>query len=505
MNEGIVQHPDEARERFEELLDDYAFGTLSEDERAEFEALMAANEEWRPEADGHARIVSAIRSAPRPAAPQGLLAGALAKAREPEMIPTRKSPAASAKIEDITPRRGRAWIWAAAAAVLFLGVGITAWQANLEEPSATSRDGGVSALDERVLTDATAPSGRTRQDAPAPDPAGEMEIASLPREETSDEDASDMVASAMDLRASKSAAGSRMRTALAPLESDAPATVAMEESEVVWNDETMELAQEPAPVEHLAEDKEERGMIARAAVPMSEGFASPANEERSAPPSFGEERAMSAFASQTTSSFASGPSRSMAGARLGHEEDADPLSRDDVAFLVARALPLGGRLVVPDGPAMAPAFAATSLRMQDGASRDAKLASPAFRTARGNALVPGMGSFAREDSTTMSTLASEPVTRVPVDPETLAFDFEEKAALEAFLQSLRPETAKDRRAMQPRDNTVGSARRSLASQAAAALAKPDESAPRFRVQIMPNPNGAEGYRVLLSKSPAAEE
>ncbi|MBI5154913.1 hypothetical protein HZA57_06720, partial [Candidatus Poribacteria bacterium] len=69
-----------SRERFEELLDDWARGRLTPDEAREFDALAGSGEDWREEAEAHRALLRAISAARAVRAPEGLLAGALEKA-----------------------------------------------------------------------------------------------------------------------------------------------------------------------------------------------------------------------------------------------------------------------------------------------------------------------------------------------------------------------------------------------------------------------------------------
>lgn len=127
------------RERFEELLDDWARGRLAADEAAAFERALAGDPDLEAEARDHRRLLAAIESAPRAAAPAGLLAGALARARAVgfEDDDEDETPAAPPAVVVEVRALPRKWFYgAAAAAVLVLG-GVGAWQLRplVEEPS----------------------------------------------------------------------------------------------------------------------------------------------------------------------------------------------------------------------------------------------------------------------------------------------------------------------------------------------------------------------------------
>jgi hypothetical protein len=98
------------RDRFDELVGDYAEGALAPADRAEFEALCAAHPEWRAEAEDERRLVESLRAMPQVAAPAGLLAGALKKARTAEVV------------EVAPPSGGSRAAWRFAIAASFAGV-----------------------------------------------------------------------------------------------------------------------------------------------------------------------------------------------------------------------------------------------------------------------------------------------------------------------------------------------------------------------------------------------
>lgn len=111
-------------ERFDELVDDWVRGRLSRQEREEFDALLEARPDLREEARDVRAMLGAIDSAPPVVAPEGLLASALAKARDDGAHDAGHD---GARVVDVAPprQRGKAMVpWLAAAAALLLVAGL---------------------------------------------------------------------------------------------------------------------------------------------------------------------------------------------------------------------------------------------------------------------------------------------------------------------------------------------------------------------------------------------
>ncbi|MCB2156877.1 hypothetical protein KQI84_18520 [bacterium] len=126
-----------SRERFEELLDPWLMGELGAEEQAEFEQLLHADPELAEEAEDHRELAGLMAGAPVPAAPAGLLAGALEKAKAAEVI-------------EIAPRRRPFMKWAigsAAAAVIVFGAYMAT---DVETVLPSARDSNVTTPDELI-------------------------------------------------------------------------------------------------------------------------------------------------------------------------------------------------------------------------------------------------------------------------------------------------------------------------------------------------------------------
>lgn len=111
--------------RFDELLDDWARERLGAEERAEFEAIIAADAELRAEARDHRHLMAAIASEKPARAPAGLVAAAMARARAEAASAKVVEVAPVARIEEIRPA-GNRMLWFAAAAALVAIAGGTA-------------------------------------------------------------------------------------------------------------------------------------------------------------------------------------------------------------------------------------------------------------------------------------------------------------------------------------------------------------------------------------------
>lgn len=123
-----------SRDRFDDLLDDWAKGSLSNSEAREFESLLLSHPSWRHEAESHRAFMNLVESAPRPSAPPQLLRTALERARSSDEYP---NPYDRVHVVDLDKelearraRRGSTWGWlyGAAAAALLLAAGIGAWE-----------------------------------------------------------------------------------------------------------------------------------------------------------------------------------------------------------------------------------------------------------------------------------------------------------------------------------------------------------------------------------------
>ncbi|MDK2972832.1 MAG: hypothetical protein PWP23_2587 [Candidatus Sumerlaeota bacterium] len=174
-----------SRERFDELLDDWAEGRLAGSDAREFEALLLSNPNWRGEAECHRSFLQLVRTAPRPTAPPRLMSEAMRRARSGEEIPNpyemhqkvidiQQTIEAKRRKQSGTSRR---WIYGLAAALLVTAGGYTAFQMTMDArdatPSATESPAAESPGGEAM------PAGRGRMIADARKVHSDEELVTL--------------------------------------------------------------------------------------------------------------------------------------------------------------------------------------------------------------------------------------------------------------------------------------------------------------------------------------
>lgn len=128
------------REKFEDLIGDYAEGSLSPANAEAWNAMMAAHPDWREEAEQERTLVTMMRSVGKMRAPAGLKAEVLAELSKPESTA-------------VVPVKRRAlWQIAAAAAILVAGIFVYTHndEVSLRKPATPSGHAVIAMNDERV-------------------------------------------------------------------------------------------------------------------------------------------------------------------------------------------------------------------------------------------------------------------------------------------------------------------------------------------------------------------
>jgi hypothetical protein len=135
------------RDRFDELLDDWADGRLAGKEAREFESLLLSNPGWRGEAESHRAFLQLVRSAPPVTAPPHLLGQALQRARSEAPNPYEVHRNVVDLSQMFAQRRrqqraasSRRWLYSAAAACFLIGGGYVAFDLTMRPAAKPAAD-----------------------------------------------------------------------------------------------------------------------------------------------------------------------------------------------------------------------------------------------------------------------------------------------------------------------------------------------------------------------------